>query len=174
MSTNQHPGEEKNESRLKAATFAEGVAVLLLAILVLVVGINVFLRYVLNIGVEWGDEVARIVFIWIVFIGAYLAFKRNSHAVVTFLGNRVPQKWKKYHSLLIGLLEAAFILVIMWCGVVQVLDTAKFGQITAGLGVPMWVFYLVIPVTFFFMLIIILKLTFLRFTNKRGEEEWVD
>jgi TRAP-type transport system small permease protein len=173
MQDNNHPGENR-PSFWKRISIAEVLSVLLLSLLVLVVGATVFFRYVLNIGIEWGDEVARIMFVWIVFLGAYLAFKRKSHAEVTFLSKKIPRGLRKYHALLVGLLEVAFMLVIMWYGFIQVQDTAKFGQVTAGLGVPMWWFYVVIPVMSFFMMIVILSLSFQRFKAKRGDEEWVD
>jgi TRAP-type C4-dicarboxylate transport system permease small subunit len=152
----------------KQLTLTEWVVAVLGVALVALVSVAVFCRYFLNIGIDWSDEVSRLVFIWLVLLGAYLAFKRKSHAVVTVLSNALPEKLKRYHALLVGLLEAAFMFVVAWFGVVQVMDTAKFGQVTPGLGVPMSWMYMVIPVTALMITLAVLTDTFRNFSQKGG------
>ena len=55
---------------------------LCLALMLALVGdvfLGVFSRYVLQATFQWYDEVARLCFIWIVFLGAAVAVKRGMH-----------------------------------------------------------------------------------------------
>lgn len=57
--------------------------------------INVFMRYFLNTGLYWTEEVATGSFVWAVFIGAVAGFKRHQHIGVDFLLVRLPQGIQK-------------------------------------------------------------------------------
>lgn len=145
---------------------AEWLAAVLGAALVVIVGASVVFRYVLNTGIDWGDEVARLLFIWVVFVGAYLAYQRQAHVAVTALRDRLPARVRPYHALVVGLLEAAFFGVVTVYGTVLVADTARFGQRAAGLQVPMAWYYVVMPVTGLMMTVQILTDAFRAFRNR--------
>lgn len=169
MSQEHVPEEGIDGLDLKKFSFTDWLVVFLGAALVIMVGVAVFFRYVLNSGISWSDEVARILFVWLVFIGAYIAFKNKSHATVNVLVNKLPSRLKRYHGLFVALLEGAFMATITWYGVVQVLNTDKYGQVTPGLGVPMSWFYVVIPVTALLITINIVVTAIRDFMNQRGE-----
>ncbi len=57
---------------------------LLLALLVLI-GLQVFTRYVLHASIPWTEEVARMVLVWLVMLGAAVAMDRGEHYAITFL-----------------------------------------------------------------------------------------
>jgi len=67
------------------------LAALLLGMVVMVFG-NVVLRYVFNSGITASEELSRIFFVWLVFIGAVVAMRDGSHlgmdTVVARLGRR--------------------------------------------------------------------------------------
>ena len=56
-----------------------------LAIMVLAVFINVVLRYGFNSGVPASEELSRLLFVWMVFIGATLAYPQGEHMAFTSL-----------------------------------------------------------------------------------------
>ncbi|QEL09974.1 TRAP transporter small permease [Kushneria phosphatilytica] len=61
--------------------------------LVLMVGFvftNVVLRYAFDSGLTWSSEVARYLFVWVVFLGSILAVADHSHLGVDILVSRVP------------------------------------------------------------------------------------
>ena len=57
----------------------ERVCLALMLALVGDVFLGVFSRYILQATFQWYDEVARLCFIWIVFLGAAVAVKRGMH-----------------------------------------------------------------------------------------------
>ena len=46
---------------------------------------NVILRYFFNSGLTWAEEASRYLFIWLIFLGAIVAFKENAHLGVDTL-----------------------------------------------------------------------------------------
>ena len=47
--------------------------------------INVILRYFFNEGLTWAEEASRYLFIWLIFLGAIVAYKENVHLGVDTL-----------------------------------------------------------------------------------------
>lgn len=65
--------------------FVEFVLVLLIAGMALMVFVNVVLRYGFNSGIVISEEMARIFFIWLTFIGAVVTFHEHGHLGVESL-----------------------------------------------------------------------------------------
>lgn len=53
---------------------------------------NVFLRYFMNTGIYWSEEVATMCFVWFVFLGSSVAYRKNAHLGVDLLVKRLPGK----------------------------------------------------------------------------------
>lgn len=64
-------------------------------VMLAVVLYQVFMRYVLNRPPTWSDELARFLYIWMVFLGAALASRRGTHVAMEYLPARLrgfPQR----------------------------------------------------------------------------------
>jgi TRAP-type C4-dicarboxylate transport system permease small subunit len=71
-------------------TTLKSVMVAMLVVLVVSVGANVFGRFVLNRSLAVSDELARFLFIWVIFLGAALAHLHREHIAVDLLVQRLP------------------------------------------------------------------------------------
>ncbi|MBA2442091.1 MAG: TRAP transporter small permease [Rubrobacter sp.] len=107
---------------------------LLLCVLVFTVGANVIGRFVFNYSLAWADELSRFIFIWLIFIGAAVAYFRGQHISVDYLVQMMPRRLARATNLLADLLVLFILGVILW-GSWQVLTT--FPGRSALLGVPM-------------------------------------
>ncbi|WP_370297776.1 TRAP transporter small permease [Ammoniphilus sp. YIM 78166] len=70
------------------------MAVSLAVMAVLVFG-NVVLRYLFNSGITWSEEMARFLFVWMVFLGAIGALSDRNHLSVDMVVKRLSPKMKK-------------------------------------------------------------------------------
>lgn len=70
------------------------VALLLAGMVVLVFG-NVVLRYAFNLGITVSEELSRIFFVWLTFLGATVAVWERGHIGVDTLLRMVPEKVAK-------------------------------------------------------------------------------
>lgn len=68
----------------------EWLMALALAIMVTLVFGNVVLRYVFNTGIAWAEEMARLMFVWLIFLGAVLALRQHAHLGVEMLQAKLP------------------------------------------------------------------------------------
>ncbi|MCL5424038.1 TRAP transporter small permease [Halomonas sp. NPDC076908] len=119
----------------------------ILVALIVSVSSNVVGRSLFNHSLPWADELARMLFIWLVFIGAAAAFSRYEHIAVDALVRRLPLRLAHMLYLLQHLIITGLMVVMMWGGY-QVL-TRSSGR-SAIMGVPLSVLSLslVLCVTF--------------------------
>ncbi len=72
-----------------------GLIVLFLAIMLVLVFGNVVLRYGFNSGITISEEVSRILFVWLTFLGAVVAMKEHAHLGIDSFIKRLPPAGKK-------------------------------------------------------------------------------
>lgn len=82
----------------------------LLAVMVALVFANAAGRYLLGIGVASSEEIARLAFVWMIFLGAVLAVRERTHVGVDMLVQRLPRPLRKLCLLICNLL----ILYALW------------------------------------------------------------
>lgn len=75
-----------------------------LCITVLVVIVNVGMRYLLQSGIFWAEEVSTTAFIWSVFIGSAAAYKHKMHIGIDFVTRIGPPAMRKSLAVIIDLL----------------------------------------------------------------------
>lgn len=66
-----------------------------LAIMIILTFANVVLRFVFHKGFAYSEEVARISFIYLVYLGSIVAMKENNHLMVDSLIMKVPMAAKR-------------------------------------------------------------------------------
>lgn len=128
------------------------VLILFTAAMFVIVGINVFSRYVLNSSLGWADELARFVFIWISFLGAVFAYYEREHVGLDLLITRVPSQKIQALLRLIGEVGVSLVLLcLLYYGWVVAMSATN---VSPALYIPMKVVYMIVPVCAAFMLII--------------------
>ncbi len=108
--------ENYADRKALATRFVEAVTVALLTVLVTLVTMQVFMRYVMHSPLVWSEEMARMTFIWFAFIGAGLGFRYQLDLRVNFFTDMLPLKPRLYLRLLIHLIEVAFLIILLWNG----------------------------------------------------------
>jgi TRAP-type C4-dicarboxylate transport system permease small subunit len=66
-----------------------------LAVMVVLVFGNVVLRYAFNTGITSSEELSRLLFVWLTFLGAIVALREHGHLGVDVLVRRLPTGGKK-------------------------------------------------------------------------------
>ncbi|MEI6804433.1 MAG: TRAP transporter small permease [Burkholderiales bacterium] len=66
-----------------------------LALMALLVFGNVVLRYGFDSGIAVSEELARLLFVWLVFLGAILASRQHAHIGFDTLVRSLPPAWRK-------------------------------------------------------------------------------
>ena len=76
--------------RSAAANCVEGLLLVMMVVLCADVFLGVFSRYVMRSTFTWYDEIARLVFVWIVFLGAAVGVRRSGHFRLRLVIDRFP------------------------------------------------------------------------------------
>ena len=74
-------------------TLFKGIEILIavfLAVMITLMFMNVVLRYLFSKGFAWSEEVSRICFIYLTYLGAIVAARENRHLLIDSLLNRLP------------------------------------------------------------------------------------
>jgi TRAP-type C4-dicarboxylate transport system permease small subunit len=128
----------------------EGVLVTLmtgmLALFTLVVAYQVFSRYVDAVPrFFWTEEVARFSFIWMLFLGAAVAVRRQTHFVIDL----VPERWRARHGRWIDAVALAVVVAVAAAMVTGGIHFVQMGmrRISTISGIPLAWIYLAIPVS---------------------------
>jgi TRAP-type C4-dicarboxylate transport system permease small subunit len=74
--------------------------------MVVIVGLQVTLRYIFNMSLDWADEVSRLTFVWMIFLGVPLAARTRSHIALTMLVDRLAPRVRVVWSRLLALVAA--------------------------------------------------------------------
>lgn len=75
--------------------FEDIIAAIFITITTILVVINIIMRYILNSGLVWSEEVATGCFVWSVFIGAAAVFKHRGHVGVDVVVKFMPPVLRK-------------------------------------------------------------------------------
>ena len=106
---------------------------------------QVFTRYILSNPSSWSEELVGYLFAWMSLFGACLVTGERGHMNIPLLVERVKPAMQKALSIFAEIIACVFAIVILVYGGVQISSLAM-GQMTSSLGVPIGVFYVVMPV----------------------------
>ena len=101
---------------IRAVGSLEWVAGALFLALFVLNTLRIFLRYFLGIAWLWEPDFSRLLFIWIVFIGATVLYVRKGHLVVDYFVNRMQQKAGERMHFMIDLMTVIFLVVLVLKG----------------------------------------------------------
>jgi TRAP-type C4-dicarboxylate transport system permease small subunit len=90
--------------------------VLFLALFILNM-LRIFLRYFLGVAWLWEPDFSRLLFIWIIFIGATVLYVGKGHLVVDYFLNRLQPKPRERMHFMIDLMTAIFLVVLVLKGI---------------------------------------------------------
>jgi TRAP-type C4-dicarboxylate transport system permease small subunit len=113
--------------------------------LVVVVLAAVLVRYfgVFNGSLDWSSEYSRFGIIWVVMLGAAVAFDQGAHVAIDFTDKMSPRMRRAVRAA--GYLcGVGFVAILAWQGLRLSLATMR--QLSPALGIPVGYAYLAIPV----------------------------
>ncbi|QGU03456.1 TRAP transporter small permease [Corynebacterium comes] len=128
------------------------VSVILFAVLVLVTTWQVFTRQALNDPSTWSEELSKILFVWLSFVGSAFLFGERGHIAVDFLARRFRTSVQKILASFVQVVILFFALVAMVWGGYLAASIAWSQNLTALPLAIGWV-YVVIPITGVFVAI---------------------
>jgi TRAP-type transport system small permease protein len=116
-------------------TLLEWLAGVLLFALVCVGFLNVLGRYTVVVFMPWTEEIARLLFVWVVWLGAAAGMFRGGHVRFDFVFNRLPPRLQRPCEIAVHVGVAAFLLVVLRYGLEVAQSQAGSTFLTVDLSV---------------------------------------
>lgn len=88
-----------------------GIALILFTGLVLY---SVGMRYIFSAPPIWGEELPRLVFVWMIFLGAVFAYFSGQNIRMTAVIEQVPNRARRMIELAMHLFTVVILLAILW------------------------------------------------------------
>lgn len=118
--------------------------ILLLAAMAIIIFANVCLRYLTDTSIDWAEEVARHMMIWLTFLGAGPVLRAGGHIAVENLQDAMPRQAAAWLRVLISTLMLGFFAFLIWYGVLY-MERTQF-QATAATQISFAYIYAAMPV----------------------------
>lgn len=121
------------------------IVVAMFLVMTVIIAVNVFTRFIFNFTLSWGEQLARLLLVWISFAGISWAGKLNAHMRVTALSLAFKKNPKIFEAVyFLGDVVAAAYGIYMSCEIFKVMNLVRTqGQVLSALpAVPKWVMYL--------------------------------
>jgi len=128
--------------------------IICLSTLIVIVFMQTVLRYIFNSPLIWPERLATLIVIWMIYIGASIALKRESHISIKFFVKSLPNKVSRFIKILVNSSIAVFLFIVIWYGIF--LQQSQLKYYDAALNIPRSIFSLPIIISAFLMLLFII------------------
>ncbi len=112
--------------------------------------VNVVARFVFDASLTWAAELTVFFFLWSAFFGAAYCFKKDAHIAVTIILDLLPTHIAKAFLIVSHLITICFLIAVSYYGYEYLLLVHELDEMSIDLDIPMWIPYLVIPISFAF------------------------
>ena len=125
--------------------------VIMSVIMLLSMAYQVVMRYFFSHANAWSEELARLMMIWVVMLGASIATRIYGHLQIDVIINLIPERPRHLANAVVTLIGAIFIILMLKFSIELCLGTGTASS--AGLGISKKYIYLCMPVGFVLMLL---------------------
>ncbi len=148
------PMKEKLSLKLILTNLDAIVTSVTLMVCVLLVNLNIIMRYFFSMPIRWSEEVVTSLFVWTVFIGSAYAYRKRQHLGVDILINRLPYRIRRIVDGVMAIVELLVLvmLTVISAQYVYHLIFSRSGALkivmTDLLRVPKWWTGIAVPIGF--------------------------
>jgi TRAP-type C4-dicarboxylate transport system permease small subunit len=107
---------------------------------------NVLSRYLFNFSISFSQELVLVAFVWATFLGTSIAFKRNSHVMVSILVEKFPRTLQKLLALLSMMLSVGLFGLLIYSSIEQIISEIDLETTSDSLDIPVYWYTLGVPV----------------------------
>ena len=116
--------------------------ILLTVVMTVLIFVQVIMRYVLQSSLSWSEELARYLFIWMAYFAISYGVKEMKHIKIDAALYLFPKRARKYILIVGDIIVMLFALFVIKTSFKLVVKIHTFGQVSAAMGIPMWIIYL--------------------------------
>ena len=130
----------------------------LLSIMTVVTVMEVMRRYLLGLSYPWAEELVRFMLVWVTFVGGAAALRSGNLVILDAILVKLSEKKRIILELFTNTVILGFLVFLFFKGVEYAVSPVILKQISPGLGIPMTVPYMAIPLGFALMILFSLEI----------------
>ena len=134
----------------------------LLATFVTLLFAQIVSRELFGQSIAWSEELSTYMFVWFVFFGASYAARLSAHNRVTVQFKPFSKRVAVISESIADLFWIMFNVYFVWLSIDFVFFKMNNFWKSQTLGVPMWYFYLILPIAFALMTVRVIQVNYLR------------
>lgn len=108
---------------------------------------GVMMRYAFNEPKAWVEEVANYTIVWGALLGVPVALRNNHHIQVDIVYDKLPRGAQRVMDIFANLMGVLFCIFFTYYGYVLVAKRYVSGMVSLDVGIPMWIVYLILPIS---------------------------
>lgn len=116
----------------------EFLMVIFLIAMTLIMGIQVFSRYILGMSLSWSEEITRYLFIWSAFLSVSLCTRKCISIKIDQFIQLFPKRGKSLWKVLNLTVEFVFFVYLIPYSFIYLKNTIESGQVSPACGIPMY------------------------------------
>ena len=155
--------------------FEEVFCALSLATIIVLLGIQVLLRFFFNTAFSWQEELTRILFVWFCYIGVSLGAKKLYHIKVTIFRDLLPKALRPIINVVSDFVWVFFNCYIVYISIEMLSTMRDFPHLSPAMDIDMFYLYLIIPISFTATTLRILQIYYKNIKNRHlGKNKLTD
>lgn len=148
------------------------IAAVLLFVMAGIAFANVISRYLFHFSFSATEEITINLFVWLTVVGSGIAFERGAQLGMVTLFKIFPAKLQKAVVLFSALLSTALFIIVDIFMIQAIYDEITLFEATSpGLGIPVWIYYVGVPVLSVFVFKGIYKNATAQLANFKGNRK---
>lgn len=149
----------------------EFLMVVSLILMTVIMGIQVFSRYVLGAAPSWSEELTRYLFVWAGFISVSYCTKRCVSIKIEQFVSMFPRRGKAMFKLVNHTIELTFFFYLIPFAVKYLMSAVESGQVSPACHIPMYYIQAAPLVSFILVAIRIVQRWWIELQTVRSKEE---
>jgi TRAP-type C4-dicarboxylate transport system permease small subunit len=138
---------EQQEPRTKVPLKIEDIiGASVMGLLCLITFVNVVVRYFTDDSFAWTEEISIFLMVVMTLVAGGAAVARDKHIRIEFFFDSGPESRKRFLSMLsaFGILVLFAAMAVLGARVTY--DDIRFGDTSPGIGIPMWIYTIWLPI----------------------------
>ena len=117
------------------------IFVILMTLMTIIIFVQVIMRYVMKNSLVWSEELARYLFIWLIYLGISYGAKCMKHIKIEDALGLFPIAFRPKVVLIGDFVFFMFSVFISYTAFTIVLKQLKLGQESPAMNMPIWIIY---------------------------------
>lgn len=131
-----------------AGRFVENaLLIVLLGLMIVLASAQIVCRNILDISFVWGDELLRLLVLWVAMVGAVAASRADRHITIDVLSRFLPERANHATKFVTDLFTACVSGIAAWYSWQFVAMEMEFQSTVLG-DLPAWAFQVILPAGF--------------------------